>query len=77
MYELFNISNIEALGILLWFCVVLALSYMLAIKKTLKVKRAVVVGGFMALLPPLAIIYLVSLLLRKSLSVSERLDETL
>ncbi|WP_444938782.1 hypothetical protein [Microbulbifer sp. JMSA002] len=77
MNELFNISNIEALGILLWFCVVLVLSYMLAIKKTLKVKRTVIVGGFMALLPPLAIIYLVSLLLRKSLSVLERSDETL
>ena len=61
------ILSLKEYGILIficWFLLVLLLSYKLAFGKTLKINKAVVIGGVTAIIPPLAIIYLLSLYLR-------------
>jgi len=62
--------NLNAYGILIFICwlvIVLLLSYKLALGKTLKIKKAIVIGGITAIIPPLAIIYLLSLYFRKNI----------
>ena len=62
-----NLKEYGALIFLCWFVIVLILSYKFSLGKTLKVKIAVIVGGVTAILPPLAIIYLLSLYLRTTI----------
>ena len=60
---------IIALAIVIYFALVVKISYQLGKTKTDNAKIAATIGGLLAFIPPLALIYLVVLALKPDVSI--------